>query len=252
MPRSPADNQQLKDARREAILRAATRVFAKKGFSGTKISDMANEAGLSHGLVYHYFANKEAVFTAILEDKLCRSRKVMDEDESLPGTSLDRMRSSIGQWLERVRVEPDMSLVVTQALMNDTLTPETRAMLMRQLREGYENVTLRIARGQAKGEIGTHAPAAELASALMCFMRGLAFQSMVDYGVTYQAPSVDTFVRMMIPNEMIGALAMTGPRVVRAARTARPARGTSPSKPAARGERARAKTKKTERKAPPR
>lgn len=62
MPRKSELNQELRDARKEQILKAALIVFARRGMVATKISDIAKEAGLSHGLVYHYFNSKEEIF----------------------------------------------------------------------------------------------------------------------------------------------------------------------------------------------
>lgn len=53
--------------RREQILDAAMRVFAQKGFTGATNRDIAREAGITPGLIYHYFESKEAVFRAIVE-----------------------------------------------------------------------------------------------------------------------------------------------------------------------------------------
>lgn len=232
MPRSPEDNQQIKDARRTDILRAATRVFAKKGFSDTKISDVAKEAGLSHGLVYHYFENKDAVFKAILEDKLCRAREAMAQDDSRLGTGLDRMRASLGHWLERVQAEPDMSILITQAMVSNAITPEARQMMRDHIREAYESSVARIAQGQREGAIGDHASAEELATAVMCFMRGLALTTMVDYGVEFAVPSADTVARMMLPTNTLASLPV--PMDVRARkpqkRAARVAATKSPTK----------------------
>lgn len=53
--------------RREQIIDAAMRVFAEKGFTRATNRDIAREAGITPGLIYHYFENKEAVFRAIVE-----------------------------------------------------------------------------------------------------------------------------------------------------------------------------------------
>ena len=99
---------------------------ARQGFNAGRISDIADEAGVAHGLVYHYFENKDAVFKAILEAKLEHARAAMEDDDSLPGSALDRMRESLGRWLDRVRSEPEMSLMITQALVSDALSAEAR------------------------------------------------------------------------------------------------------------------------------
>jgi AcrR family transcriptional regulator len=53
--------------RREQIIEAALRVFARKGFKGATNKDIATEAGITPGLIYHYFANKEALLKAAIE-----------------------------------------------------------------------------------------------------------------------------------------------------------------------------------------
>ncbi|SRR5581483_481422 len=55
--------------RREQIIDAAMRVFAHKGFIGATNKDIALEAGITPGLIYHYFDNKKALFTAIVESR---------------------------------------------------------------------------------------------------------------------------------------------------------------------------------------
>lgn len=64
-PRSAAANQHIKDVRREALLIAARRVFARKGLAATRVSDIAAAADVSQGLVYHYFATKEALVRGV-------------------------------------------------------------------------------------------------------------------------------------------------------------------------------------------
>lgn len=232
MPRSPEDNQQIKDARREDILRAAARVFAKKGFGDAKISDVAKEAGLSHGLVYHYFENKDAVLRAILEDKVARARAAMEEDATRAGTSLERIRSSLGSWLERVQAEPETSILITRALVEGSLSPDVRAMMRDHMRESYESAIARISEGQALGEIGAHAPSEELASTLMCFMRGLALSKMVDHGIPFTVPSVDTIARLMVANPILDAPPPAAARKGRSPRVPRTrARKAAPSSP---------------------
>jgi len=56
------------DDRREQIMESALRVFAKKGFSGASNKDIAREAGITPGLIYHYFESKDALLKAIFDD----------------------------------------------------------------------------------------------------------------------------------------------------------------------------------------
>lgn len=53
--------------RRRTILRAAVEVFARKGYHGCRIADVAREAGVAYGLVYHYFKNKEELLESVFQ-----------------------------------------------------------------------------------------------------------------------------------------------------------------------------------------
>ncbi len=53
--------------RRKTILRAAVEVFSKKGYHGCRIADVAREAGVAYGLVYHYFHNKDELLQSVFE-----------------------------------------------------------------------------------------------------------------------------------------------------------------------------------------
>ena len=76
---SPEHKSPIKDERRKAILKAAVKVFADKGYHGCRISDVANEAGVAYGLVYHYFGNKDALLGTIFETNWAVLTKALDE-----------------------------------------------------------------------------------------------------------------------------------------------------------------------------
>jgi AcrR family transcriptional regulator len=67
MPRTKAQFEQVREESRQRILQAAFSLFARKGFEGTSIRDVANEAGISTGLLYNYFTDKESMADAILK-----------------------------------------------------------------------------------------------------------------------------------------------------------------------------------------
>src|SRR6267142_482812 len=54
--------------RRRELLDAAVRVFARKGFHSSRVGDIANEAGVAHGLLYHYFRSKDEVLETIFRE----------------------------------------------------------------------------------------------------------------------------------------------------------------------------------------
>ena len=69
MPQAPADRSRQGADKRQRILDSAIKVFADKGYHGTRISDIAREAEIAYGLVYHYFKNKEDILDAIFLER---------------------------------------------------------------------------------------------------------------------------------------------------------------------------------------
>ncbi|MEN8906465.1 MAG: TetR/AcrR family transcriptional regulator [Clostridiales bacterium] len=66
-PRNKKQNLEIKDERREQILFAALKLFARRGIVATKVGDIAKEANISHGLLYHYFKSKDTIFLELVE-----------------------------------------------------------------------------------------------------------------------------------------------------------------------------------------
>ena len=64
-PRKAEENTRIRDERREQILSAALEVFIQKGYSATKIADIAATDGISHGLVYHDFRSIEEIYAEV-------------------------------------------------------------------------------------------------------------------------------------------------------------------------------------------
>src|ERR1051326_31521 len=91
-PRTEESNERIREEQRERILNAAMTVFAHNGYSETKMSDIAAAARVSYGLTYHYFANKEAMFAALIQKALKGALDLMQSARTQPGTPWDRLR----------------------------------------------------------------------------------------------------------------------------------------------------------------
>lgn len=103
----------VEDKRRQ-LLDAAVRVFARKGFHASRVGDIAEEAGVAHGLLYHYFKSKDQVLEAVFEENwsllVARIESVEETDE--PAADQLRHISAIvlRTWLHL----PDVVRVVIQ------------------------------------------------------------------------------------------------------------------------------------------
>lgn len=91
--------QRRKDARPEEILDAALHLFSEKGFSSTRMQDVASAAGISKGTLYLYFSNKEAIFYQVVQQRITPQ---LDQVESMvnasTGSQADLLKQLINGW----------------------------------------------------------------------------------------------------------------------------------------------------------
>lgn len=126
-PRNEEQNEIIKDERREQILSAALKSFAKKGFAATKISDIAARANLSHGLVYHYFKSKEEIFYVLLERAMQTSAQTLINVEKAPLSPLEKVRQTAKYILGGIESFEDSAyyfLIVAHASVMESPGPE--------------------------------------------------------------------------------------------------------------------------------
>ena len=94
--------------KRERILRAAIRVFAKKGFYATRVSEIAGAAGIADGTIYLYFKNKDAILVSIFEEQLGRLVEVLEREIEAADTTEQRIPPGdrTPAWIVRGRTRP--------------------------------------------------------------------------------------------------------------------------------------------------
>ena len=99
--------QRRKDSRSEEILDAALQLFSEKGFSATRIIDVANSAGISKGSLYNYYENKEAIFKAVVQQRISPQ---LDQVDSLisefQGSHAELLKLLINRWWVTVICSP--------------------------------------------------------------------------------------------------------------------------------------------------
>jgi len=196
MPRTAEANQLLKDARREAILAAARAVFAAKGLGASRVSDIAAEARISQGLVYHYFPNKEALFTEIVEGALREFAALAEATRRGPGSAWDRLQRLAERMLAGVIDAPDYPLVILQAFTSDAVPAEARAAVERYGRESMRHMVGLIRAGQTEGSVVGGEPV-ELALAFSACIQGVAMSRLQMRAPEVPLPRAETVLRLL-------------------------------------------------------
>jgi len=135
--------------KRRQILDAAVRVFARQGFHATRVSDIADEAGVAYGLVYHYFKSKDEVLDELFSERwalLLAAIEEADRTEAAPREKLGAVATFI---FESYRHDPDlMKVIIVEVTRAANSFGKTH---LEQIRRAYESIAKIVADGQQGG-----------------------------------------------------------------------------------------------------
>ena len=137
------------EEKRQLLLDAAVRVFARKGFHAARVGDVATEAGVAYGLVYHYFGSKDDLLECIFRENwavmLDRIRTVEESDE--PARA--KLRHVTAIVLRSWKHNPELVRVLVREV---TRTPHLQRQ-MEEIGHAFQALQRIIERGQAAGEL---------------------------------------------------------------------------------------------------
>jgi len=144
-----ADRTQAVEDKRRQLLDAAVRVFARKGFHASRVGDIAEEAGVAHGLLYHYFDSKDQLLETVFHENwsvlLDRIRNVEETDEP----AVEQLRHVALIVLRTWRHQPDVVRVVIREIAR---SPEIQEQIG-ELVQPIASIQRIIQRGQERGEL---------------------------------------------------------------------------------------------------
>lgn len=101
-PKSIEKNEIIRKQSRASIMQAALELFAKKGYGGTSISQIAKEANISKGLMYNYFESKEALLKAIIEEAVHTGEMIIKSVETTVDPK-ERLAAMVEQTISIVK-----------------------------------------------------------------------------------------------------------------------------------------------------
>jgi AcrR family transcriptional regulator len=195
MPRTEEAFQQIRDESRRNILDEAAKVFAAKGVANTKISDLAEAAGISQGLLYRYFIDKDDVFIALLERAVNGINDIAQTCIGHTGTSLQKLHWLTEQILQGMSQEPVYLPLISQAMAlsgkaHETIWKlETVVTILREL----------IVEGQTVGEIAKRDPDQLVILYLGCLYGLAAGKGFSIPWLDEHIPTTDTVLQILKP-----------------------------------------------------
>jgi AcrR family transcriptional regulator len=156
-------------------LAAAARVFARRGYSGASITDVAQDAGYTHGAVYSNFESKEDLFLALYERWVAERVAEIEATWAQEGTLADRARAAADQWIEHFRSDQRALLLRLEFAVRGAHVPELRRKL--GTRVGAVPLAIgQLIEDQLRREGSPAYRAGELALTLQALSLGLALE----------------------------------------------------------------------------
>jgi AcrR family transcriptional regulator len=135
--------------KRRQILRAAITVFARSGYHTSRVADVAKEAGVAYGLVYHYFGSKEDLLDTIFRRTWARMLQAVEEVEAGEGSAREQLagvaRIVLGSW------EADADLI--RVLIREVARSPQLGQEVGEIQHAFAGLQRIIARGQERGEL---------------------------------------------------------------------------------------------------
>lgn len=199
--RPPSSRADKKAATRSRLIDAAAAVFARKGFHGASVDDVAAEAGLTIGALYWHFGGKHELFLALVDQRVARrvgEIRAVNERGTEPSALEREIERQFQRFIER---EPEWPLLYYEFWAYGAREPQ----LSKRLTERRRAVQAAIAEGfeQRAQEYGVELPipAAQIALGLNALMNGLAFERVVD-----ESAVPDGLAGFLIARYLVGVL----------------------------------------------
>ncbi|KZE80785.1 TetR family transcriptional regulator [Paenibacillus elgii] len=185
---------QIRDERKEQIMDAALKVFSRRGIAGTKMSMIAAEAGISHGLLYHYFKSKDELFTTLVQMAMLGAQDAMKSIYDLQGSPLDKIKYLTKEILDESG--RPYFMLIHQARTSEGVPEKVKELIAQYSLKSFVDELLPVFKeGQQTGEIAAGDPA-ELIAAYLSVLSSLMMLNAQDEE-SYRLPSSDILMRLV-------------------------------------------------------
>ena len=136
--------------KRRIILDAAVRVFARQGFHTCRVSDIADEAGVAYGLVYHYFQSKDEVLDTLFAERWELMLAAIDEVDAQPIAAREKLHAIASFIVDSYRHDPElMKVIIVEVTRAANTFGQTH---LGEIRKAYQRIAGIVAAAQAGGE----------------------------------------------------------------------------------------------------
>ena len=181
MPRRRLTRDEKKAQTRARLLKAARTVFARRGYRGASLEEIAEEAGFSTGAVYSNFSGKADLFLALFEEHLAWQVREYTDAFARAGSLDEEARGGADRWMEILDAQPDYFRLFIEFWASAVRDPELRRMFRERAAALRDAVARLITEGAAERGIPVPPEAADrLATIVVGLGNGLALEKVTD------------------------------------------------------------------------
>jgi AcrR family transcriptional regulator len=191
-PGSRLTREQSRANTRERLLAAARSAFARSGFHGASVDEIASDAGFSTGALYSNFEGKEDLFLVLMEREIEKHGQEIEAAVRARASMVERARGGARQWMTMIEREPELLLLFMEFWAYGVRDPQVRPKVAARFAQMRQVLTRLIAEGVREFDVELALPAEHLAIAIDALADGIARQKLAD-------PDA-------VPDELMGAV----------------------------------------------
>jgi TetR/AcrR family acrAB operon transcriptional repressor len=161
---------------RQHLLKAALTVFSRQGYADTRLEDIAEEASVTRGAIYHHFGGKAELYNALVADTSAQIQPVIEQALGEGGTSLTVLRRMFVRTLVYAAQDADFRAVMELTLFKTAIVPELQEgikMKTQGIRAMIEFMAEQVQQGIVAGEIRPDVDPHDAAISLLAYQNGL-------------------------------------------------------------------------------
>jgi TetR/AcrR family acrAB operon transcriptional repressor len=161
---------------RKQVLKKALTIFSEKGYAAATLEDIAKEASVTRGAIYHHFGGKAELYNTLIREYSDRGSQIMGQAVSEGGTLLDILRRVFVRQLQVVEDDREMRALMELYLFKTGLVPELEEGRQQQIESGtglIEMLAGIMSQGIEQGLLRSDVDSKEMARSYLAFQNGL-------------------------------------------------------------------------------
>ncbi|MHA6534296.1 TetR/AcrR family transcriptional regulator [Paenibacillus sp. BAC0078] len=196
MPRTKDKFDEMRLVTIEKIKQSGLHLFARKGLAATNIKEIAKNANVSLGLIYHYYESKDDLYLALTNEAMDKSAHVAEELNRMNVGAGEKLKAFTEIFLNAVNKEDGIYYFILISQLSETNNDEENKKLLDRKLQSIQNLALIVQEGQGSGEC-VDGDAFQLAATFISATQGIASFKLM-FGDKFQIPTKEILMRTLL------------------------------------------------------